>query len=43
MELIYAIDKCVELINNDLRDKTIMFYNYTAPMVFKTVIEMEDW
>ena len=43
IELISAIDKCVDIINNDLKDKTIMFLNYTAPMVFDTVKEMEEW
>ena len=43
MELIDAIDNCVRMIDNDLKDKTNMFLYYTAPMVFETADEMKEW
>ena len=43
IELVEAVDKCVSMIDHDLKDKTLMFLNYTAPMVFETEDKMNEW
>lgn len=42
-EIVSAIDKCVDMINNDLKSKTQVFYEMTAPQVLDSVDDLESW
>lgn len=42
-DLMEAVENCVRMIDNDLRDKTHMFLEYTAPQVFEDVEQMEKY
>lgn len=43
MDLVRAIDDCVNLIDNDLKVKTQIYYEATSPQVFQDKEEMEQW
>lgn len=43
VDLIDTIDDCVEKIDKDMRDKTHMFLEYTAPQVVQTEDDVEPW
>lgn len=43
LDIIDAVDTCVSMIDRDLRDKSHLFLEYTAPQVFKGKAEMEEW
>ena len=43
IELVEAIDNCVDLINADLKAKTEIYLSNTAPKVFKDKDEMNAW
>ena len=43
VQLIEAMDKCVEMINDDLKEKTNIYLHYTAPQVFKDKEELDRW
>lgn len=43
IDLIQAIDNCVNMIDNDLKAKTHIYYENTAPQVFKDEQEMNWW
>lgn len=43
VQLVDAIDKCVEMINDDLKDKSSIYLHYTAPQVFKDEEELASW
>ena len=42
-DLVETIDHCVDLIDQDLKAKTAMYYNKTAPQVLEDEAEMETW
>lgn len=43
VELVEAIDNCVDMINSDLKAKTEIYLRNTSPQVFKDADEMELW
>jgi hypothetical protein len=43
LELVDAIDRCVTIIDNDLKAKSLIYLQCAAPQVFDTVEEMEKW
>lgn len=42
-ELKNAIERCVRLIQDDLRDKTDVYLSLTAPQIFNNAEEMHEW
>lgn len=42
-ELVHTIRDCAKMIDDDLKDKTQVYLMYAAPMVFKTVDEMNKY
>lgn len=43
LEIVQALDNCVEMIKKDMKDKTQMFLEYTAPQILKDEEEMNAW
>ena len=42
-ELTNTLRYCANLIKNDLRSKSALYYEYTAPQVFKNEVQMREW
>lgn len=42
-EMLDTLNYCVSLIQADLRNKSNLYYHYTAPQVFNNVDEYEKW
>lgn len=43
IELVESLDKCVNLIDRELKSKTHLYEKMTAPMVFKNEEEAKNW
>lgn len=43
IEIVESIDKCVKLIDDDLKSKTLMYLDYTAPQYFPSKDAMDKW
>ena len=42
-EMLDTLNYCVSLIQADLRNKSNLYYHYTAPQIFNTMEEFENW
>ena len=43
LQLTEAVEQCVEIINNDLKEKSNIYNWYMAPQVFQNRTEMDEW
>lgn len=43
LQLTDAIEECVSVINNDLKEKSNIYLWYTAPQIFANKAEMDKW